>query len=158
MGWSAHQALGSFLEDGGDDRYATRHGVICGLAWDESATVFVDRGGDDRYDTGFFSLGASAHNAVCVFADLGGRDRYRGAPPGRVGGNDYHGGTSWSSFVDAGGEADDYGPPTDAVDYGDDRVRTGPEHWGFADLPGRVADALVVAEAASKEAELPKDK
>ena len=50
---------GAFVEEGGDERYATRDGVICGLAWDESVATFTDRSGNDSYRAGFFSLGAS---------------------------------------------------------------------------------------------------
>ncbi len=105
QGFCAHQAVGVFLESGGNDRYTTRQGVAQGLAWDESVTLFLDEAGDDSYNGGgFFSLGASAHNSVCFFIDRGGDDDYEYPPGvGRAGGNDYHGGTSLSFFVDEGG-------------------------------------------------------
>jgi len=105
QGFCAHQAVGVFLELGGNDRYTTRQGVAQGLAWDESVTLFIDEAGDDSYDGGgFFSLGASAHNSACFFIDRGGDDDYRYPPGvGRAGGNDYHGGTSLSLFIDEGG-------------------------------------------------------
>ena len=102
MGWSAHQACGAFFDRGGNDLYETRHGVIAGLAWDQSVSVFEDGGGDDVYRASFFSLGASAHNAVCFFTDAGGSDRYEGVEVARSGPNDYHGGTSFSLFQDLG--------------------------------------------------------
>ncbi len=105
QGFCAHQAVGVFLESGGNDRYTTRQGVAQGLAWDESVALFLDESGDDAYDGGgFFSLGASAHNSVCFFLDRGGDDTYDYPPGvGRAGGNDYHGGTSLSFFVDENG-------------------------------------------------------
>ncbi len=110
QGFSAHQAVGVFREEGGDDRYSTRNGVAQGLAWDECVTVFIDEAGNDSYSGGrFFSQAASAHNSACFFVDLGGRDVYDYGPgPGRAGGNDYHGGTSLSFFLDAGGERDEF--------------------------------------------------
>ncbi len=109
QGFSAHQAAGIFMEDGGDDHYTTRTGVASGLAWDQSVSVFIDEGGDDSYFGGMgFSLGASAHNSICLFSDMGGRDEYRHAAPGNVAGNDYHGGSSFSFFNDAGREIDLY--------------------------------------------------
>ena len=110
QGFCAHQAAGLFIEDGGDDYYTTRQGVATGLAWDECVTVFVDESGDDTYYGGTgFSHGASAHNSICIFLDGEGRDSYFYKPgPARAGGNDYHGGTSFSLFVDSGREIDTY--------------------------------------------------
>lgn len=117
QGFCAHQAVGVFLDDAGDDIYDTRQGVAQGLAWDECATIFIDGGGDDVYHGGTgFSQGASAHNAICVFWDKGGDDVYD-YPPGqaRAGGNDYHGGTSLSIFIDSGGGRDLYNWNVSAV-------------------------------------------
>jgi hypothetical protein len=133
QGFAAHQALGTFLDDGGDDRYRTRNGVIAGLAWDECVTLFRDGGGRDDYQGGFFSLGASAHNSFCFFVDEGGADRYSGAEPGRAGGNDYHGGTSLSLFLDLGSGRDAY---ERGLTPGEVRVR--PEHAIVADVPTRL--------------------
>ncbi|MBD3235316.1 MAG: hypothetical protein GF330_01265 [Candidatus Eisenbacteria bacterium] len=134
QGFCAHQALGVFLEAGGDDAYTTRQGVAQGLAWDECATLFIDSGGDDHYQGGsFFSQGASAHNSFCFFIDRGGADRYDYPPgPARAGGNSYHGGTSFSLFVDAGGDRDRYAH----ADFHNDAFRTAPEHGFFLDLEG----------------------
>lgn len=108
--FSAHQAGGFFVDDGGNDVYTTRHGVVSGLAWDQCVSVFVDDSGNDRYEGGsFFSLGASAHNSICLFRDRGGQDQYvYSAGPGRAGGNSYHGGSSLTLFIDEGPELDDY--------------------------------------------------
>lgn len=108
QGFSAHQALGYFHEEGGNDLYRTRNAVAHGLAWDESVTFFVEDLGDDDYQGGGFSLGASAHNALCVFRDRRGHDTYRRGEPGSAGPNDYHGGTSLSFFLDEGGAKDAY--------------------------------------------------
>ncbi len=140
QGFSAHQALGSFIEMGGDDLYQTRQGVAQGLAWDECVTLFIDQAGDDRYEGGaFFSQGASAHNSLCVFLDSGGRDLYRYAPgPARAGGNDYHGGTSLSLFIDVGGRDNEYPlweAPEGAYLYQ-------PEHGFWLDLKGPVSSAI----------------
>jgi len=142
QGFSAHQAVGVFLEEGGDDLYTTRQGVAQGLAWDECVTLFVDRGGDDTYQGGSgFSLGAAAHNSFCFFFDLNGRDTYDFGPgPARAGGNDYHGGTSFALFVDEQGGDDRYTAPW----AGNVMRRHEPEHGffldlgpaGYGDLPG----------------------
>jgi hypothetical protein len=126
QGFSAHQAVGVFLEEGGGDRYTTRQGVAQGLAWDECVTLFIDEAGDDTYQGGrFFSLGASAHNSICFFHDLSGSDRYLYKPgPARAGGNNYHGGTSYSLFIDDGGGADTYS----AEGCQDNMLRYRPEH------------------------------
>jgi len=140
QGFCAHQAVGVFLEDGGDDTYRTRQGVAQGLAWDESTAMFIDYAGNDSYQGGgFFSQGASAHNALCVFWDRDGRDTYD-YPPGqaRAGGNDYHGGTSLSLFIDEGGEADVY----DCPQSGNGLVTGWKEHGFFADLPASLGAAL----------------
>lgn len=140
QGFCAHQAAGLFIEDGGDDCYTTRQGVVSGLAWDQSVTVFVDMGGDDRYNGGtFFSLGASAHNSFCIFLDRGGCDRYDYKPgPARAGGNHYHGGSSFSFFVDLGGEQDIY--TSDCV--GNDVEFAWPEYGVFRDGKGELKSPL----------------
>jgi hypothetical protein len=135
MGWAAHQACGAFLEHGGNDTYVTHHAVICGLAWDESLAVFRDYGGDDTYRTGFFSLGASAHNGIATFIDDDGSDTYAGAKVAQAGGNEYHGGTCLSLFLDLGRGQDTYvegdAPAPLAVNG---------EHGFALDLPGRLDD------------------
>jgi hypothetical protein len=140
QGFSAHQAVGVFLEDGGDDYYTTRQAVAQGLAWDECCTVFIDYAGNDTYEGGTgFSQGASAHNSLCVMWDRGGRDTYR-YPSGqaRAGGNDYHGGTSLSLFIEEGGEEDVYNCPQSSNGL----VTGWKEHGFFADLPASLGSAL----------------
>ena len=140
QGFCAHQAIGVFLEEGGDDTYSTRQAVAQGLAWDECCTMFIDYAGDDTYNGGGgFSQGASAHNALCVMWDRNGRDSYKYAPgQARAGGNDYHGGTSLSLFIDEGGAKDYY----NAAVSGNNLVSGWPEYGFFADLPGTLAEAL----------------
>jgi len=110
QGFCAHQAAGLFIEAGGNDYYTTRQSVVTGLAWDECVTIFIDEGGDDYYNGGGgFSHGASAHNSICLFLDAGGTDYFDYASgPARAGGNNYHGGSSFSLFLDQGGEEDTY--------------------------------------------------
>ncbi len=110
QGFSAHQAAGAFIEDGGDDKYSTRQGVVSGLAWDQCLSLFIDDSGNDHYYGGsFFSLGASAHNSICLFLDRSGIDVYDYKPgPARAGGNKYHGGSSFSLFLDLGDDIDTY--------------------------------------------------
>ncbi len=140
QGFAAHQAAGCFIEDSGDDYYHTRQAVAQGLAWDECVTMFVEGGGDDIYEGGGgFSQGASAHNSLCVMWDRGGDDVYDyPAGQARAGGNDYHGGTSLSLFIDEGGGDDSYN-----WTGGHDALITGwPQHGVFCDLPGSIEDAL----------------
>ncbi len=139
QGFSAHQAVGIFIEEGGGDFYTTNHCVAQGLAWDECVTVFVDDGGDDVYNGGDgFSQGASAHNSFCLFRDRSGKDRYLcSSGQGRAGGNDYHGGTSFSLFIDEGGAEDDYGAPGR-----NSAVFAGPEHFACLDLPATLAESM----------------
>ena len=83
QGFTAHQAVGVFLEDGGDDLYTTRQAVAQGLAWDECVTVFDRR---RRATTSTRAAAASRRaprrtTAFCLFRDRGGRDTYD-YPPG----------------------------------------------------------------------------
>ncbi len=128
QGFSAHQAVGYFHESGGDDTYLTRNAVVSGLAWDECVTVFLDDSGDDIYQGGGFSLGASAHNSVSVFWDKGGADQYGGVALGQALGNDYHGGTSLSYFLDSGAAKDSY-----EGEQHNDKSSQAPEHGFFID-------------------------
>jgi hypothetical protein len=136
QGFCAHQAVGVFLESGGDDRYTTRQGVAQGLAWDECVTLFMDEGGDDIYEGGsFFSQGASAHNSFCFFLDRGGDDVYDYVPgPARAGGNNYHGGTSFSLFIDEHGRQNSFLSPEPVTEV----YSHHPEHGFVLDLDGSV--------------------
>ena len=135
QGFAAHEAVGIFLEDGGNDRYQTRYSVAQGLSWDLTSVLFVDYSGNDRYEGTGFSLGASAHNGICLFFDLQGKDAYREQNPARAGRNNYHGGKSLSFFVDAGGAEDKYGKRKN------NSARTRKENSIFLDLPGSIEQA-----------------
>jgi hypothetical protein len=140
QGFTAHQAVGVFLDDGGDDFYTTRQAVAQGLAWDECVTVFDDAQGNDTYQGGNgFSQGASAHNSVCLFRDRGGLDTYDYTPgQALAGGNDYHGGSSLSLFIDEGGADDLY----DSAASRNGAFRLRPQHGFFLDLPGDCREAF----------------
>ena len=132
QGFGCHQAAGAMIEEGGDDRYSTRYCVAQGLSWDEAVGLFLDQSGDDLYEGGSFSHGASAMNGWTIFLDLEGRDTYLYIDQARNGGNSYHGGTSLSFFVDAGGGDDRY------PSRPNDRIVTGGEHSIFVDLPHKL--------------------
>lgn len=140
QGFCAHQAAGLFIEAGGDDYYTTRQSVVTGLAWDECVTIFIDEGGDDDYNGGGgFSHGASAHNSICLFLDAGGTDYYDYASgPARAGGNNYHGGSSFSLFLDQGGEEDTY----TSKRVGNDIEKCWVEYGVFRDGKGVLKSAL----------------
>ncbi len=110
QGFCAHQAVGIFVEEGGNDTYRSTHCVTQGLSWDETVVLFDERGGNDDYlpGDGGFSLGATAHNAICIFRDHGGRDTYGAVKPALNAGNSYHGGTCQGLFLDEGGADDAY--------------------------------------------------
>lgn len=136
QGFGCHQAAGALIEEGGDDRYSTRFCVAQGLSWDEAVGLFLDQSGNDRYEGGGFSHGASAMNGWTVFLDLDGQDTYLYTDQARNGGNSYHGGTSLSFFVDAGG-GDDHYPSRP-----NNRIVTSGEHSVFVDLPGKLDTPL----------------
>ncbi len=140
QGFCAHQAAGLFIEDGGDDYYTTRQSVISGLAWDQCVTVFVDAGGDDYYYGGSgFSLGASAHNSICLFADKAGTDTYEYKPGvARAGGNKYHGGSSFSLFLDIGSQQDVYSNQK----FHNDTERAWTEYGVFRDGNGALPEKV----------------
>ncbi|MCK4303878.1 MAG: PDZ domain-containing protein [Candidatus Eisenbacteria sp.] len=140
QGFCAHQALGVFLEEGGDDFYTTRQAVAQGLAWDECVTLFVDQGGNDAYQGGTgFSQGASAHNSFCFFLDRRGKDTYDySSGQARAGGNSYHGGTSFSLFIDEGGGRDQYNADRST----DNAIHYKGEHGFFMDLRGSYKKAM----------------
>jgi len=136
QGFGCHQAAGSYIDEGGNDRYQTRQFVAQGLAWDEAVALFLDEAGDDRYEGGGFSHGASAMNGWTLFIEGGGTDTYLYTDQARAGGNSYHGGTSLSFFLDLGGQEDRYpSKPNNAVVTGGARSL-------FVDLPGSLEDTL----------------
>lgn len=113
IGASAHSAAGVFIEDGGNDRYAGNHIALIGSAWDLALAAFWDKQGDDTYrqTARGFSIGVAAHNGHSVFLDSAGEDSYRiEATQQQVPNNDYHGGSSFAFFIDAGGQKDRYYP------------------------------------------------
>ncbi|MCK5578140.1 MAG: PDZ domain-containing protein, partial [Planctomycetes bacterium] len=109
QGFSAHSALGFFLEEGGNDHYLSWIGVHAGLAWDLCSTVFIDKEGDDTYDRrSGFSIGAAAHNSFCLFYDAAGNDTYN-CRLDKATRNSYHGGYSLSLFLDEDSAEDKHG-------------------------------------------------
>ena len=140
QGFTAHQAAGAFIDTGGNDIYRTRYAVAQGLSWDETVTLFIDESGDDTYEGGSFSQGASAMNGIALFFDLAGRDTYLYCDQARAGGNHYHGGTSLSFFVDAGGDEDTYPSKPN------NRILSGKEHFIFIDLPTALPEDIDDAE------------
>ena len=131
QGFSAHYALGTFFDEGGDDTYQTRHAAVSGLAWDLCISWFEDEGGNDSYQVEGFSVGASAHNAIAIFIDKAGKDKYVGnSEPARASSNDYHGGISFSLFIDYGGDKDIYSKGKNNI------ITCSPEYGCFLDLPG----------------------
>lgn len=140
QGFTAHQALGTFIEEGGNDTYRTRRdNVHAGLAWDDCVTLFVDRAGNDTYTgQGGFSQCATAHTSICIFIEGGGKDFYAvGRGPGRSGPNTYHGGTSLSLFLDLGGGEDSYKAYVE-----NNAIKYRPEHSLVVDLPESDIDDL----------------
>ena len=129
-GFSAHYAGGTFIEEGGNDRYPCRNAVGSGLAWDLSVTWFEDRGGDDIYTRRGFSKGAAAHNSITVFIDHAGTDDYLGSECAPVSSNNYHGGCSLSLFFDLGKGTDKY-----KTDINKSMLAQG-EYSFLFDLPG----------------------
>ena len=107
MAASAHSAIGSFINQGGDDTYAGNHIALAGVAWDLSISAFWDQSGHDRYNfsANGFSLGNAAHNGYAVFVDSAGNDHYQLPQDYQLlGSNDYHGGSSFALVLDTGGE------------------------------------------------------
>jgi hypothetical protein len=110
QGFAAHQALGAFIEKGGNDVYRTLYFVSLGISWDECVVLFADDRGDDSYHCGLGSCSYSAahQNGICFFFDRNGNDQYAGhgtLPPSD---NSYHLGTSLGIFVDSGAGNDQY--------------------------------------------------
>lgn len=84
LGWGAHGGVGRFHNAAGDDRYATRHVVAGGLAWDYSLALFHDAAGDDFYRLPGFSAGSAAHGSMAIFVDAGGTDLYQDTTPAQA--------------------------------------------------------------------------
>ena len=108
QGASAHSAAGILIDDEGNDRYNGYHVALQGAAWDLGMAALVDKKGNDAYrGSNGFSQGASSHNGMAFFIDEAGIDQYFG-DQAQADNNDYHGGSSLSFFIDAGGDHDIY--------------------------------------------------
>ena len=81
-------------------------------------------------------------NGWALFFEMAGADTYRYTDQARAGSNTYHGGTSLSFFVDAGGDEDQY-PKRENNSFS-----SGGEKSLFLDLPGSI-------EAAAESGHLP---
>ncbi|MBI5359712.1 MAG: PDZ domain-containing protein [Planctomycetes bacterium] len=140
---AAHSAVAGFIDDGGNDYYKGWMGALNSGSWDLTCTFFLDKGGDDHYESGtFFSLGASANNGYSLFIDQGGKDTYvYSSGEAKAGANNYHGGNSFSLFIDENSEGDTY---SDAgPDYRkNDAIRAWPEYGIFADTAEGVKHIL----------------
>ncbi len=110
QGFSAHQAIGIFYDEEGDDRYESPSFVGQGMAWDLSLTYFEDGKGNDIYKTCEHCLGVGSQNSLAIFRDLEGSDSYLGRhlPYQEKRYNDYHGGQSLGIFLDEGSAVDKY--------------------------------------------------
>ena len=121
------------MDEGGDDTYRGLQGAVQSAAWDLGIAVLWDRKGNDRYDAGalFFSQAAASHNGFSWFIDEDGIDTYITAGEGlsAAPSNTYHGGSSLSIFLDAGGHGDHYGPGST-----NNHLRHKGRHAIFADL------------------------
>ena len=80
-GWAAHGGIGHHFNEGGDDRYQSRHIVGAGIAWHYSLALFIDADGNDFYHFGGLGLGTAAHHSASWFVDAAGADQYVDAGP-----------------------------------------------------------------------------
>ena len=108
QGASAHSAAGILIDDSGNDHYSGYHVALQGAAWDLGMAALVDKSGNDEYhEANGFAQAAASHNGMAFFIDESGLDLYFGKQA-RAEKNDYHGGSSLSFFIDAGGDHDIY--------------------------------------------------
>ena len=108
QGASAHSAIGILIDDSGNDHYRGYHVALQGAAWDLGMAGLVDKSGNDEYHgVNGFAQAAASHNGMAFFIDESGMDLYYGKQA-RAEKNDYHGGSSLSFFIDAGGDHDVY--------------------------------------------------
>lgn len=107
QGFAAHSAAGILIDEGGNDAYSGLVGAVQAAAWDRGVAVLNDQAGDDVYNAQdlFFAQGAAAHNGFSLFMDGAGQDRYLAPKDGKIGANTYHGGCSFSFFIDGDGDA-----------------------------------------------------
>ncbi len=103
QGTAAHSAMGILIDDGGNDSYRSLAQVSQSAAWDISLAALWDKSGNDTY---IGSNAFSSHNGFSLFIDENGVDSYNHISGGEI--NDYHGGSSFGIFIDAGGNNDNY--------------------------------------------------
>ena len=134
QGFMAHSALGTLIDDGGDDVYKTNVGAAQSAAWDLGVAALYDKAGNDTYDARrlSFSQGAAAHNGFSMFIDVKGTDTYLlgSNQQARVPKNTYHDGSSFGFFFDLGGDKDTY----DRSAERNNRVRLNDDYGVFVDL------------------------
>ncbi|MBF0278349.1 MAG: hypothetical protein HQM13_11180 [SAR324 cluster bacterium] len=139
QGFSAHSAAGILIEEGGDDHYIGKVGAIQAAAWDKGSAALIDYAGNDTYDTlGWgFAQGAAEHNGFSLFIDWEGVDVYRlqGRTKPK---NEYDGGSSFSFFIDNGGENDQYSEGSG----GNNQIKMEGEYGIFVDLDAEIEDEL----------------
>ncbi len=139
QGFSAHSAAGILIDEGGDDHYIGKVGAMQAAAWDKGSAALVDYSGNDTYDTlGWsFAQGAAENNGFALFIDMEGSDTYnahsRTQPK-----NEYHGGASFSFFIDNGGEVDHYSQGNGQ----NDQIKVAGEYGIFIDLDAEIEDEL----------------
>lgn len=112
QGFGVHQGVAMRWDAGGNDRYQTRCAANLGAGWDEGVGWFLDEAGDDEYASGGLALGGAANSAIALFIDLAGADRYGpGSSPdtqGGTGDTSYYQEPSLGILIDLGGAADAY--------------------------------------------------
>ncbi|MBK26783.1 MAG: hypothetical protein CME70_22470 [Halobacteriovorax sp.] len=105
QGATAHYAVASFLEEGGNDIYRGRHEATASMAWDLGVTYFEDQAGSDFYDSFGMTLGSAAQNSYAFFLDKNGNDTYRvNTPPATIPTNEARDGISLGFFFDLAGK------------------------------------------------------
>lgn len=139
QGFSAHSAAGILIDEGGDDFYVGKVGAMQAAAWDLGSAALIDLSGNDTYDSLGWSLaqGAAENNGFALFVDMQGTDTYltgKRHPPQ----NQYHGGASFSFFIDNGGEEDRY-----LEENGENaQIKVVGEYGIFVDLDQEVQEIL----------------
>lgn len=104
QGATAHYAVASFLEEGGNDKYLGRHEATVGMAWDLGVTYFEDHAGNDLYESMGMTLGSAAQNSYAFFLDTKGNDTYRvNTFPATIPTNEARDGMSLGFFFDLAG-------------------------------------------------------
>ena len=120
------------IDDGGNDSYRSLARVSQSAAWDISLATLWDKDGNDHY---VGSNAFSSHNGFSLFIDENGVDSYNYITGGEI--NDYHGGSSFGIFIDAGGQKDNY-----PSGYENNQTTLKREYGIFLDLPTDVETYL----------------